>query len=283
MLHIKGRRFAVVNEQLFARKNNWIIPVGPLSQRYRLDHAQRSELLDQLGGMWVQWTDGFGAHAESSEWYAVICQKHFPLASAVSANTRSKLRRGLKNCDVRQVNPYILADEGYETYCCALNNYRNTRGSVPSQEQYRINELQDAPFSDIRHQWGVYFDSKLVGYAHNILYDKTEVDYTLIKLHPDYLKHYTSYALIYKMNEYYLADQGFEYVSDGTRSILHETGVQEFLIQNFGFEKAPMGLHVHYRWPFGHALKIARPFRGIISKAYPPANALFELDRLRCR
>lgn len=120
----------------------------------------------------------------------------------------------------------------------------------------------------------------MIAFAQNIIYEKTEADYTLIKLHPAYLKYYPAYALIYKMNEYYLAQQGFQYVNDGFRSILHETGIQDFLIKKFGFEKAPTGLHVYYRPPFGQLLRMARPVRGLIGRLYPQANALFELNRL---
>ena len=283
MMRAKNRRFARVDGQLFARKDRWILPVGPMSQPYRLAPAQCRELLRQLGGLWVMWTDGFGPHAQGSEWHAVICRRHVPVEEVASGNTRSKLRRGLKQCEVRPVEVREIARNGYETYCAAVSGYGQPGEALPTAEEFARRVMTDEPFGDIRHQWAAYHGGKMVAFAQNLIYDKTEVDYTLIKLHPEYLNRYSSYALIYRMNEHYLAQEGFGYVSDGSRSISHKTGVQDFLMKEFGFEKARTGLHVHYRWPVGPLLRAARPFRGVLAKAYPKADALFELDRLRMR
>lgn len=280
ILQKKGRRFELVDGKLFVRKEQWIVPFGPAAKPYSLSPAQRKMLLLKLGGLWVQWTDGFGPHADNSEWYAVICRCHTPINVIESGNTRSKLRRGLKNCEVRKVDAEEIATQGYETYCAAINSYQGNDTQIPTEADFQRRVRSDAPFADIRHQWAVYHQDKLIAFAQNLIYDKIEVDYTLIKLHPDYLKFYPAYALIYKMNEYYLAEQGFQYVNDGFRSILHQTGIQEFLIKKFGFEKAPTGLYLHFRPPYGQILRLARPFRRPLARFYPKAGALFELDRL---
>lgn len=281
-LRQKNRPFVLVDGQLFVRKERWIVPFGPAAQPYCLNLALRKQLLKELGGLWIQWTDGFGSHAINSEWYAVICQSHWRLEDIADSKRRSELRRGLRECEVRKVNAEEIAVHGYETYCAAVQSYRNHDEQIPQKLEFEKRVRSDAPFSDIRHQWAVYRNDRMIAFAQNLVYDKTEVDYTLIKLHPEYLKYYPAYALIYKMNEYYLAEQQYQYVTDGFRSILHETGIQGFLIRKFGFEKARTGLHVHYRAPFGQLLRMARPFRGPIARIYPKANALFELDRLRC-
>jgi hypothetical protein len=251
-----------------------------VAQTYSVDRAQCSELLSKLGGLWVQWTNGLNSDAAESEWYAVICRKHAELDDIQSGNTRSKIRRGLKRCEVRKVDAEELAKNGYDTYRAALEGYGLSARSILSKSAFESHEKKDTAFADIRHQWAVYVEGKMVGFAHNLIYDKTEVDYTMIKLHPDYLKYYTSYALIYKMNEYYLEQEGFEYVSDGSRSILHETGIQEFLIRKFGFEKAYMNLYVYSRPSLGLIVKMARPFRKWLSKANPKLAAVMELDRV---
>lgn len=282
-LRLKNRKFALIDGQLFTRKDRWILPVGPVSQPYRLNRVQCRQLLRELGGLWVMWTDGMGPHAAASEWFAVICRRHAPVEEVASGNTRSKLRRGLKQCEVRPVDVREIARNGYETYCAAVARYENHREDLPTAEEFARRVMTDEPFGDTRHRWAAYHEGKMVAFAQNLIYDKTEVDYTLIKLHPDYLNRYSSYALIYRMNEHYLAHEGFDHVTDGFRSILHETGVQDFLIKEFGFEKARTRLHVHYRLPLGPLLGIAKPFRGVLTKTCPKAEALFELDRMRIR
>lgn len=281
MLLQKNHRFMLIDGQLFARHARWIMPVGPVSQRYHLNNRQCRELLRSLGGLWVQWTDGFGPHNASSEWYAVICRKHLAVEDIADSKRRSEMRRAIRECEVRKVDAEEIAAHGYETYCAALTGYGEHADTFPTVEEFATRVMTDAPLAETRHQWAAYCDGKIVGFSQNLVYEKLEVNYTHIKLHPEYLNRYSSYALIYRMNEYYLEQEGFEYVNDGFRSISHDTNVQEFLIKKFGFEKAYTGLRIHYRFPLGYMLRIARPLRKVLTRAYPKSNALFELDRVK--
>jgi len=283
MLTAKSNQFELVNGVLFIRRDRWITPIGPAAQAFHVDKVQCRELLHKLGGLWVMWTDGFQLSDYDSDWYSVICRKHNALEDITDGKRRSELRRALRECEVCLVDAEEIALKGYETYCAALQSYHNNYSVIPEEQEFRRRVMTDAPFGDVRHQWGVYCDGKMVGFGQNLLYDKIEVDYTQIKLHPQYMNRYSAYALIYKMNEYYLMQHGFQYVNDGFRSIAHETGIQDFLIKKFGFEKAYTGLNVYYRPPIGQLLQMAHPFRAIATSLYPKADAIFELDRLRIR
>ena len=282
LLRRKNQPFQMMDGKIFVRKDRWIVPIGPASQSYDVSPKQCRELLHALDGLWVQWTDGFGPHATGSEWYALVCRKYVPVDEVESANARKHIRRGLKRCEVRQVDALEIAQNGYETYCAAIRGY-GSRAPLPTEEEFARRVMSDAPFSDIRHQWAAYCDGKLIAFNQNVIYDDIEVDYTLGKYHPDYLQHYPAYALFNAMNEYYLVQKGFQYINAGSRTILHDTEIQDFLIRLFNFKKVPTGLHVHYRMPFGWMLGMARPFRGLLAKVVPKAEALFELDRMRVR
>lgn len=277
MFRSKNRAFAQLDGQLFIRKDRWIAPLGPVSQAYRLNRTQCRSLLRALGGLWVMWTDGFESSSSQSDWYAVVCRRHRPVEEIADSRRRSEIRRALRECEVRKVDAMEIAAQGYDTYCAALQSY-GTR-SIPSREEFRRRVKSDAPFPDLRHQWGVYRNDVLIGFAQNLVYGRIEVDYTLIKLHPEHRKHYPVYALIHAMNEYYLGQQGFEYVNDGFRSVFHDTGIQDFLIKKFGFEKVGVRLHAHYRPMLGAALHLARPWWRLLAARTPRAAALFEMDR----
>jgi hypothetical protein len=105
----------------------------------------------------------------------------------------------------------------------------------------------------------------MIGYAQNII-DENIVLYSTVKLHPEYLSLYSSYALFFVMNQYYLNEKNFLYVSDGARSISHETNVQKFLIQKFNFRKAYCRLNIVYREDVNLLIKILFPFRKIFQK-----------------
>jgi hypothetical protein len=67
------------------------------------------------------------------------------------------------------------------------------------------------------------------------------------------------------MNNYYLAEQKLRYVTDGTKSISHQTNIQEFLINKFKFRKAYCYLHIKYQPFFGLAVSCLFPFRKFFS------------------
>ena len=281
MLRAKNNQFTLVNGVLFIKRDRWITPIGPASQAFYVDKVQCRELLGKFGGLWVMWTDGFDSSAIDSDWYAVICRQHKPVELLKSREARRKIRKGLANCEVRLVKPLEIASNGYDTYCRANESYGYQSFSFPTAEEFASRVMTDEPFGDILHQWAVYFEGKMIAFAQNLIYNDIEVDYTLMKFHPDYLGYYPAYALIYTMNAYYLKEKSFTYVNDGFRSISHDTFIQDFLIKNFEFEKAYTRLHVHYRRPFGQLLQMARPLRALAKLVYPKVDALFELDRLR--
>ena len=279
MLRAKNQRFELVAGQLFVRKERRIAPLGPVQQPYALTPAQCRDLLQSLGGLWVQWTDGFGPHAETSQWFALTCRRFVPVEEMTSANARKNIRRGLRRCEVRQVDVREIARNGYETYCAAVSEY-GLKEPLPTAQEFERRVMSDEPFSDIRHRWAAYHEGKLIGFNQNLVYDGIEVDYTMGKYHPDYLQFYPAYALFTVMNEYYLVQKGFQYINAGFRSILHDTEIQDFLVRLFNFEQTKTNLHVHFRPPLGGLLRAARPFRAVARALSAKSVAMFELDRL---
>jgi len=281
MLAAKRKPFALVDGQLFVRQEQWITPFGPAAQQFTVTPSQTRDLLKKLGGWWVSWTEGFGPEAAASEWYAVIC-RHFTPLDKLPAKRRYEVNRGLKNCEVRQVDAAEIAQNGHAVHVAALIGYSvGNAGSVPTVKEFSERVLTDAPFADVKHHWAVYHEGRMIAFAQCYLYGRTEVDYTLIKLHPQHLGLYPAYALIHRMNEFYLGAQGFGYVNDGWRSIFHETGVQDFLIQKFNFEKAPANLRVQFRPPLGALLHISTPLHAMLSRREKRFKAVLELRRLR--
>lgn len=53
-------------------------------------------------------------------------------------------------------------------------------------------------------------------------------------------------------------------ITNGSRSIKHETNFNAYLEKYFGFRKAYAKLRVVYRFPFGIIVKLLSPFRKIL-------------------
>ena len=89
-------------------------------------------------------------------------------------------------------------------------------------------------------------------------------DFTASKYSTGDLKLRVSDALNYTVLNYYLNDCGKRYVSNGTRSVIHETNVQDYYQEHFNFRKAYCKLQIKYRFPVNLLICILYPLRKIL-------------------
>ena len=113
--------------------------------------------------------------------------------------------------------------------------------------------------------WGVYQENSLVAYA-EIRQMKDVINTSVLKFHPSFLTDYTSYALFYKLIEYYLGKCEKRYITNGARSISHDSNIQYFLIEKFNFRKAYCKLNVCYRPILRHFIQLIYPFKKLTGK-----------------
>jgi hypothetical protein len=275
----RGEAATVVNGAIFKPYSGMVVPFGPADADYSLTPDEAARALRSLGGTVLRTTTGFRPSAASGDWYAVICRSFVPVDEVSSSNTRSKLRRALRNCEVRRIAAGEVAQEGYEVYRRAFDRYDGPDKPV-ARDRFAAHIMATDGFDDIVEHWGVFCDGELAGYASNYVFGRTEAAYSTLKFHPDHLRRYASYALFHRMNEHYLGESRVSYVNDGFRSILHGTELQPFLERNFGFEKAYVGIDAFYRQPYRAIVRATFPFRSLIGRVDDRARALYELERV---
>jgi hypothetical protein len=275
----RGEPATVVNGAIFKLYSGMVVPFGPADADYSLSRAEASRVLRSLGGKMLRTTTGFQPARAVSDWYAVICRAFTPIESVSSSKRRRELRRALDHCEVRRITCEGLARSGYEVYRRAFDRYRGTDTPV-SASVFEAHLMAGEGFDDVIHHWAVLCDGELAGYSSNYAFGETEAAYSAVKLHPDHLKKFTSYALFHRMNEYYLDERKVAYVNDGFRTIRHRTGLQQFLERNFSFEKAYTGVDVFYRQPYRVLVGATFPFRDLIGKFDERARAIYELERV---
>ena len=213
-----------------------------------------SLLLKKEKAFLARWVTEFDCKRETEFWY-IICDKNKGIEE-YSVNTRSKIKRGLKNCEVKNIGKQEIIVNAYEVYKKAFLKY-TTHFTYQSKALF-LQEIES-----LGSDWeffGVYYKEKLVAYCMCNIKDDT-CNYSTIKFHPQYLKYYSSYALFYTMNQYYLGVRKLKYVNDGSRNLLHKTNIQGFLITKFGFRKAYCRLHVKYSPILKFIVMLIYPFR----------------------
>ena len=210
----------------------------------------------------ARWISDFDRKNQSSFWY-VINDQSLELED-YSANTRSKIRRGFKELEVRKITKKDMLASGYSVYVAAFKRYQTINRPMSHSEFLVYIEALD----DLWEYWGVFNkkDNLLIAYSQNKVVDN-QCYYSTIKFHVDYLRKYPSYVLYYTMNRYYLNECNLSYVNEGTRSILHATNVQSFLIEKFKFRKAYCKLHIQYHPLVRIIVFLLYPFRRLIIKS----------------
>jgi hypothetical protein len=260
--HTLGKKTYKHGDVIFREYNQIIIPLGPVIQAKPIIFPDLNKVLDNLDGKLVWWSYA-NETVQENGWYAVIKREHNEIENYPSANTRNQIRKGLKNCEVRKVRPDWLAQNGLSVYRAAVLGYAQ-KLNINEAESYISKILKTESFQDIIEYWGIFYQEKLIGFAEIYLYGKNEANISQIKVDPAFQFAYPVYALIHKLSETYLKENQIACISDGYRNILHDTGVQEFFIQKFGFVKVRLWLQLKIKQPFCFLFWLLLPFQRFI-------------------
>ncbi len=253
----QGVKFFEYQGVLFHEYNQIIIPRGPLKVD-KQPIVNANQVLSKLKGKLLWWSY-YSDTLKDSDWYGVIKDKHFELSEYASSNLRNQIKKGINNFEIKQVKAEYIQQYGFEVYeKVQLYYFKNI---IVNKELFFKKLEAFAKAKDIVELWGVFKNEELVGYCEINLYDKLEANISELKILPEYNKLYASYALFHTLSAEYLKNREFNYISDGYRTLLHNTGIQDFLIRKFGFYKLPLKLNVHIRFPLNFIIEILFLFR----------------------
>ena len=235
-----------------------LIPRVPPHTEIHLTDIEAKELLSISKAYFIRYTNEWDG-PEGEFWYLI--KDNFGGLEELSTKYRTQIRKGLINCEIKRVNKEEIAENGYKVYKSAFRNY-STELKPVSEKSFKESVLNSN-----YENWAVYAknDNRLIAYSQITILDNT-CNSTTTKFNPAYLRLRPSEALFYEINKYYLDGKGFSYINNGTRSISHDTNIQNFLVQKLKFRKAYCRLNVHYRTDIKLIVNALYPFRKILGK-----------------
>lgn len=228
----------------------------------QLSDNECKELLKK-GGWMVRNTFDFDQKDESDFWFVI--KDSFGGMAEHSSNERKKIRRAFNRFRYEIVEKQLVENHGFEIVDRVYKSYEK-RDRIMNRNVF--NGLLASWDVENHDFWGA-FDietNEMIGFASVRIYDNS-CFYDMVSVLPEY-KHNTSYpfyGFFYKLNEYYLGEKKFRYVTDGSRSMTEHSNIQPFLMKNFKFRKAYCKLKIHYKWWFGIVVKILFPFRRFVT------------------
>lgn len=211
----------------------------------------------------ARWTTEFDCGYETNWWY-VIKDTPFDI-NALKAKRRYEINKGIKNFNIKEIEPTNYADELYNVQIAAYSAY---------PEKYRPTVDKQKFLSSVQH-WDCYvcvgaFDresNKLCGYALFSKESDNYVDFKVMRANPECEKNGVNAALvegILRCFHSFLTHGG--YICDGARSINHETAFQDYLEKYFGFRKAYCKLHITYNPKLKWMIWLIYPIRRFLKK-----------------
>ena len=241
-------------------RHAWRFALAP-DKEPQLSDSQCKKLL-RKGGLFVRNTFDFDCKEETNFWYVI--KDSFGGMEEQSQNERKKLRHALRSFDFKLVDIELIRRSAYPIIKATYVDY-----DVEDREmnEFVFNEYLDNCSKEKFDFWGAFDikDGSFAGFAVVRMFD-IGCFYDMVTIFPEY-KHnatYPYYGFFYKMNEYYLDNLKFKYVTDGSRSITEHSNIQPFLEQNFKFRKAYCKLKIRYKWWFGIMVRVLLPFRNLV-------------------
>ncbi len=244
--------------------NHAALPTTPPHQEPDLTPIEDRSIwaLDGKRPLLARWTEDFDCKHETSWWY-VIKDEPFDL-SKLKAKRRYEITKGDKSFEVRRIVPKDCKETLYGIQVAAFSAY---------PEKYRPTVDKQTFFSSI-DGWDSHHDAfgiflreggEMVGYS--LLSKPLDgyVDFSVLRTDPQYERLSVNACFVAGILSFYeelLSNGG--YISDGTRSINHETKFQDYLEKYFSFRKAYCRLRIRYNPKFGWLVKILYPFRKLL-------------------
>lgn len=193
--------------------------------------------------------------------------------SILPSKRRYEITKARKFCESRKINPEFFLNELFSVYENSFLGYAEVeRPKNINFENFKnyITELISQGNHDF---YGCFFKAtrKLIGFLitenrKNIVGLKQQ------KTMPEYEKYNSNASLL----DVFLLDINGKlknkkiFVSNGSRSIRHQTNFNTYLEKYFGFRKAYARLHIAYRFPFGIFVKILRPLKLFLKNTKNP-------------
>lgn len=214
----------------------------------------------------ARWTSDYDCGYETNWWY-VVKDDPFDL-SVLKSNYRYKINKGIKNFDIRIIDPQKYIGELFDVFLAAFDSWPakyRPKFSRNDMEKLALQLSED----DSMVCYGAFLreTDELCGFLQSPTYE-TYAELQVQRVKPKYEKLQINAALVYGLltNNYDKLKRGEFYILDGARSINHETFFQDYLEKYFEFRKAFCKLHIVYNPQIRWVIKLLFPIRKLLKQ-----------------
>lgn len=219
------------------------------------------EAVKESDAMFARWTSHWDCETPTEWWYCI--KDTFTPLSEFSAKQRYRINKGLKNCNVVRLSHdkvknytediYQIAEQAFADYPAAyrpvlrIDDYKRWLFDMPKQQDIWLCYEKET--------------GKVIGYA---VCNKQDgfINLEQVKVPTKKLNTEANAAIVFRLSEYYLKEQHWDYICDGERNIKHLTQYQDYLVRVLNFRYAYCKLNIVYSPKMQLAVNLLYPFMG---------------------
>ena len=218
------------------RFHKWAFMRFPPHDLSRVDKAEERELFFKTRAMLISHHHLPGPQETANSILYLCGDKNYDI-SKLSANNRSKVRRGEKFLDVRRVTPLEVAEKGYS---CHLDTCSRNGLATMSEEAYRV-KWQNGTDHYNRELWAAFAGTDMAAIGVVWICGKWAELFST-ESSDQYLRHYSNHVLFYNILRNLLHRDDIESVSYGLSS-MRQNGKSDTLHHfklSVGFDALPV-------------------------------------------
>lgn len=227
-------------------------------------HDLRTPGGDEMRRLWrgrvlgARFTTPLGEPGKMS--YQIVCDDPGYGLESLSANTRSKVRRGLKRCQIRPASPAEVAVHGRQAHADTLAR-QDRAGLLGGSQWERFWEAVEAtPGMEV---WSSWVDEKLAAFLVTVSFGEC-VEFLFARSRDDCLQAYPNNALLFQVTEEMMARRGVREITFGIESLEPVGPLDQFKF-SMGFRTKPLRQRVVFHPVLGAALR-SRAVRGLFHR-----------------
>lgn len=206
---------------------------------------------------------------ENTSWWFTIKDSEYNV-SFLSAKKRYEITKARKFCRTEKIDTDDYIDEIIECYIESFSGYPELYRPKNFDRCALRNQFIRVIYSTHCRLYGTFFreNNKLIGFN----YVEKQGDFVRLisqKTIPSYEKYNSNAALLDCLLEDWNDElrNGTIVITNGSRSIKHQTNFNEYLEKYFGFRKAYSKLQIVYRFPLNLLIPCLKPFIKLFEKS----------------
>ncbi len=214
-------------------ENRLLRPLSLPHTIQEIHHKNVKDLISKSGALVAYWSDKWDS-TESAWWWTSCDDKEYGIEKIGDKRGRRDVRKGLRECIVRRLNQEDFVDLSYRIYSDSYDAYKYHDLRNFTKDQYREYIFNKGEYEGYE-LWGAFVGDIMASYASAVVMDGA-VLLESAKSDPGLQQHCPNNALFYRMTEHYLRERGKLYITNGPRTLLHPTKINDMLIR-MGYRK----------------------------------------------